>query len=466
MSNIKETVVNPFTGQVDVEYQDGATASYNIGNVVANNPLMGKGVFLSAGKASNGVFVGNRLKSVTDPVGYIIQPAGNNTSSFGMAINIPGGYDAIQLGYTHAGGAGACVGFKAIVAATDTVGDKSYTSTADGKRFTTPWRAGVEKNSVAIDGWYSVTWSGAASVDLADAGTGKVSVALSDIVPVTSIPDPSYPTHAPLLIRAYPGAAPFSRGSYSGTADPATYFPNAGPDFIMGAVRAGDCVTTPSSWNNASSVSFGSTSILPVFVVAYSGSAPNTVMLCGDSRFDGATEVSATRGYESFGFLLQKTLRQAGKQVAIARAAQSGMTSENYFQQGMAMLEKIVPSVAMYVSYTVNDDWPTAGVLAVARQRTLQFIDKCQQLGVVPFIISAYPRTMPSYPEFNGNLPLVQAHDTWCSNLGVPYFSPLKQYGDQYGAWAGNFGYDADHMTQAGYERMALDVAPLLDPFI
>lgn len=457
---------------VDTDTLGRATVTRGIGLGIAETQANAGGLvemrcgFMAADPRSIATHIGRRIKSVTDPVGYIIQPAGNNTSSFGMAINVPGGYDAVQLGYTHAGGGGACVGFRALVAATDDVGDKSYTATPSGKRFVTPWRNGVERNAVAVDGWHAVTWSGAATIDFPDAGPGNVSVAVSDMVPLIGIPDPVYPSHAPLLVRAYPGTGPFSRGSYSGIADAATYFPSAGPDFVMGAVRAGDAVSTPSSWPNSVSTSFGSTSIIPVFAIAYSGSAPSTVMLVGDSRFDGATEVAATRGYESFAFVLQQTLRQGGQQIAVVRAAQSGMKSEAYFQQGMAMLDKVVPTVAMYISYTVNDEWPTADVLALARQRTIRFIDRCQQLGVVPLVVSAYPRSMASYPEFNGNLPLLRIHDEWCASLGVPYFSPLKAYGDASGAWAGGMGFDADHMTQAGYRRMAQDVAPLLSPFI
>lgn len=77
-------------------------------------------------------------------------------ANYVQAIMLPVKFSAIRIGYPHLGGNGALAGMKALIAATDEIGDLTYTNTAACKKFITPMRAGVEKNSVAADGWQAV----------------------------------------------------------------------------------------------------------------------------------------------------------------------------------------------------------------------------------------------------------------------------------------------------------------------
>lgn len=410
-----------------------------------------------------GVPVRPRVAAVVIPISYIIAPSANNTVSFGLCVSVPCVYDAVQIGYVHLGGGGACTGVKALVASTEDYGDKSMANTASGKKFVTPIKGGVEVNAISATGWQAATWAGAASVDLADKGAGNVDFALSDIIPLAGIEDAANPGYAPLLVRMYPGAGVFSRSQYSGIADPAKFVADAGPNFVLGAVRSGDNVTTVGGWNAASTPSFGDTAFLPVVVVAYSAGQPVSIMYVGDSRMDGANEVAATKGYAGMAFKLQQQLTASGIKNGIVRAAVSGMTSTNYQQRGVKLLASgLAPTIALYQLYTVNDGLPTADILSVARYRCLAFIKQCQAAGTTPVILTAFPKT----GGHGANMAALVALDAWAASIGVPYFSPLATYGDATGAWAGGVNYDTDHMTQAGYDDLATRLRALIAPYI
>lgn len=403
-----------------------------------------------------------RLAAVVAPFSYIIAPGTANTSSFGLCINIPCVYDAVQIGYTHLGGGGACAGVKALVASTEDYGDKSLANTAAGKKFITPIKSGAEVNTVSATGWQAVTWAGAASVDFTDKGAGNVDFALSDIIPVAGIEDAANPGYAPLLVRMYPGAGAFSRSRYSGVSAPTKFIVDAGPNFVLGAVRSGDNVTTVSGWNAASTPSFGDTAYLPVFVVAYSGGQPVSIMTVGDSRMDGANEVAASKGYAGMAFKLQQQITASGTKNAIVRSAVAGMASINYQQRGVKLLSSgLSPTIALYQLYTVNDGLPTADVLSAARARCLAFLKQCQSAGTTPVILTSFPKT----GGHGANMAGLVALDAWAASLGVLYLSPLSIYGDAAGAWVGGVNFDADHMTQAGYDDLATRLRELITPY-
>lgn len=80
----------------------------------------------------------------------------SNLATYVQAIALPCKFDALQIGYVHLGGAGAVTGLKALVAGTDDIGDMTLTNTTGGKKFVTPRRGGVEKNTMTQDGWQAV----------------------------------------------------------------------------------------------------------------------------------------------------------------------------------------------------------------------------------------------------------------------------------------------------------------------
>lgn len=413
--------------------------------------------------AGAGLAVQPKLAAVVIPCSYIIAPSANNTVSFGLCINLPCVYDAVQVGYLHLGGGGACTGVKALVASTEDYGDKSMANTAAGKKFVTPIKGGVEVNTISATGWQAATWATAASVDLADKGAGNIDFALSDMIPLAGIEDAANPGYAPLLVRMYPGAGVFSRSQYAGIADPAKFVAEAGPNFMLGAVRSGDNVTTAGGWNAASTPSFGDTAFLPVVVVAYSGGQPVSIMYVGDSRMDAASEVAASKGYAAMSFKLQQQLTAAGIKNGIVRSAVAGMASANYQQRGVKLLSAgLAPTISFYQLYTVNDGLPTADILSAARYRCLAFLKQCQASGTMPFILPSFPKT----GGHGANMARLVALDTWVASLGVPYFSPLATYGDASGAWVGGVNYDSDHMTQAGYDDLATRLRALITPYI
>lgn len=443
-----------------------AVNGQDIGVVTSTKSAQGVGKIGTEGAqalSGAGLALRPKVAAVVAPFSYIIGPSAANTGSFGLCINIPCVYDAVQIGYPHLGGAGACAGVKALVASTEDYGNKIMTAADGDKKFITPIKGGVEVNAISATGWQAATWATAASVDLADKGAGNIDFALSDMIPLAGIEDAANPGYAPLLVRMYPGTGVFSRSQYAGLADAAKFGADAGPNFVLGAFRSGDNVTTVGGWNRASTPSFGDTAFLPVVVVAYAAGQPVSIMYVGDSRMDGANEVAASKGYAGMAFKLQQQLTSAGIKNGIVRAAVSGMASTNYQQRGVKLLSAgLAPTIALYQLYTVNDGLPTADVLSAARYRCLAVIKQCQASGTTPVILTAFPKT----GGHGANMAALVALDAWTASIGVPYFSPLATYGDTTGAWVGGVNYDSDHMTQAGYDDLATRLRALITPYI
>ena len=180
-------------------------------------------------------------------------------------------------------------------------------------------------------------------------------------------------------------------------------------------------------------------------------------MTAGDSRFDAVTEAPDVTGaaYRSFGFKLAKTLTDGGTNTHLIRAAFGGATSAQYQQHGMAVLDYAAPNVALYLVYSINDGTPTRAIIDAAKARAVAFVKKCRAKGVQPYLITSYPRGSMTAPE----KALLDALDVWSAASGVPYFSPLVQYGTASGDWQSGVSTDGtNHMTQAAYQDMATRV--------
>lgn len=389
--------------------------------------------------------------------------------NYAQAIMLPVKFSAIRIGYPHLGGNGALSGMKALIAATDEIGDLTYTNTAGCKKFITPMRAGVEKNTVAADGWQAVTWGGAATASASDLGTDNIDIAWSDLIPCESLPLASDPTgrfsgYYPLLVRIFAGAGYFSRSSYIGFSDPAKFLAECGAQVVLGANKSGgDFVGTPASWAQAGTPSFSDSAVLPLIIEAYAEGRKPTVLFVGDSRFASAPSTeSSTYAYRTLATKVEQAAMSDGVPLKLLRCCQGGKTTATYYQRASKILaNSIQPNVSVYLGYSINDGSPTAALLAAAKVRVLQHVDQCLKLGVTPVILSIFPATGGL-----ANMTDVAKFETFCASLGVPYLSPLAIYGTAAGDWANAADHvDNDHMSASGYTDLAARIYALIKPY-
>lgn len=386
-----------------------------------------------------------------------------------QAIMLPVKFQAIRIGYPHMGGNGALSGLKMLLAATDDIGDLSYTNTVNCKKFITPMRSGVENNAVQADGWQAVTWSGASAATAQDLGTDMMDVAWTDIIPVSALPLASDPTgrfagYYPLLARVYPGAGYFTRSSYIGFSDPTKFLAECGPQVVLGASKGGgDFVTTPASWNQAGTPAFSDSAVLPMIVEAYCEGRAPSVMIVGDSRFASASPTeSGTNAYRTLSTKVEQVAVADGVPLKLMRCCQGQKSSSIYFQRASKILAGAVqPNVSIYLGYSINEGSPTAATLSAAKARVLQHVDQCVKQGIIPLIVSIFPAGTGIT-----NLSGAVAFDAFCAGLGFPCVSPLKIYGDVNGGWANAADHsDSDHMSPAGYSDLAARIYALLKSY-
>lgn len=394
----------------------------------------------------------------------VVQNAENAT--YVQAVSFPGAYDAVRLIFPHAGGGGAVVGMTAAVAATDDLGDRTNVNVIGNgasRRFTTPWRAGVERNVYAADGWARVTVDGANTWGIEDSGDENlIFTKASDLIELHSIEDSLHPGWHSLLLRMYAGTGAFTRSGLTGFTDPTKFLAEAGHAYALGCFRGsgvagpatGDMVSNLALLSNANNVTFGDACVLPVIYEVYQGGdRASTVMMIGDSRFaypDAVTEM-ATYGYRTLSFRTEQRLLALKRKAVVTRCSQGARTTATYFARAQRYFQAgVTPDVVVYLCYSINDGIPTDALLASARTRVLRILELCKQAGSVPVLMSIFPDNNAAYA---GVAPKVREFDRWVESLGTLFISPLRRYGDANCNWitGGGWNSDASHMSNPGY---------------
>lgn len=413
-------------------------------------------------------FSGRKIKTVIRPYGTISGQATTGGVTQCLAVNLPCKFDAISIGYIHAGGVGAASGIVASLAASDDIGPCDYAlgaSDATLKKFITPKRGGTEYNTLSANGWHAVTWGGATSTGAADAGSNKQTVVWSDPIQCEAIESTSDAGWYPLLVRVYPGAGPYTTQNYSG-ANTGTNYNASNQAKFMQCTRTSDVATDPSLFSTSNTPALSSSGAPPIIIVAWSNNAAASVIFIGDSRFESVSETAytTTHGFAGLPYLFQKAATAAGKKCGVIRNARSGFTTTQYRDMALSTLASSAPSVAVILGYSVNDGNATTSVLSTCKANLLRVIDQCLAQNVVPVIV-------PAFPDLSWNatyLANVRDFVTWCEALGYPVFNALTRYGDSGGVYlsAYNDGTLGSHMNQAGYTQMAADLADFMDVYL
>ncbi|MGB3727476.1 MAG: SGNH/GDSL hydrolase family protein [Glaciecola sp.] len=388
-----------------------------------------------------------------------------NLATYTMLMMVPVEYDAIRIGWFHAGGGGNLSNLNMVVASTDNIGDLTYTNTDAAKKFITPEKDGVEYNSISTNGWRGVTWGGAGKLNITDPADGNYKIEYSDLISLNSVPHANnlYSGFRAVLVRVFPGDGVFSRGSFAGFSDPSKFLSECGDSIVLGATRGGgDHVANLAGWERAFTPSFSDSSVMPMMVEALSMTSNKvSVLFAGDSRFASAsiTATSENRAYQTLQWKSQQAMIDLGLNAGYLSCSKGGRTTDEYFSVAVEMLKSANPSHAVYLAYSSNDGAPTVERMANSRFKMLQFIALCKEKSIQPLILTSFP-TSTGYT--NDELSLLSDLDSYVASYGARYISPLKEYGTANGDWKSGFNEDANHMTDAGYNDLAEKIARLI----
>lgn len=388
-----------------------------------------------------------------------------------MALSLSTPFKAVQIGYVHAGGQGALVGATMLVAATDDIGTGNYGAGVNdpgAKKFTTPRRAGIEVNTLSgPDAWSTVYFNGAASLGIADPGVDAnsqpvISVGWSDPVNVNSVVDSRGKYN--LLVRINHGSGAYTKIDWNGIVTGSQYIDESGGQTLLIAQKTGNSAVDPTQWAYSAQPSYLSTYLPCIIVRVWSDAPTPTVYFRGDSRFEAATEVAATKAYAGLPFLLQSEMRARGRPIDVIRGGRDGAKSLYLHDAWDSIINSsgITPTVSVGLIWTVNDGTASAANIAIAKSRAAAFVERCRAIGSYPVLVTAYPKTGLISDEYAR---LLQLRD-WAGIFSCPVLDPIRTYGDGAGGWAAGANTDVNHMTQATYALFAKSLADAIEPAI
>ena len=420
--------------------------------------------------ASEAAWLTSSVSGASKRASFVVRPcpgpvsatAGPLTDTQLLVASSPVKYNAVRIGYIHAGGSGAVAGLIGVCAATDDVGTQDFTTLTDAnfKKVTTPKRGGTTTNALGAagaDGWRTLTWATASSVGIADPGAGKQSITWTDLIQCEGIIDSA--GVYPLLVRMYPGSAAASRiGILTGMQTGANYVTDVQKSYALSILRTGDNVTTLANWADANTPSTGSP--LALLVQFYAAGDVTDMVVVGDSRFGVSTELNASKAYYSFEAYLNNAFVAASRAVTLFRGGISGGSSAVYQLAAMNLLNTgYAPDVLLYLVWSVNDGSPTTALTAVAKFRAAEIVDKAKQAGAKVILIPYFPKGGGfTAPE----LAALADVKTFCTSTGATVFDAAATYGTSTGDWNSGVSFDGtNHMTQASYSDMATRVAAL-----
>lgn len=306
-------------------------------------------------------------------------------------MSAPCEFDAIQLVIGHAGPTTPTI--KAIVAVTETAANDT-----PANRFN-PIVGGVAYMTVDSTneqyGFKTPRWGGAGTKTYAGTGTRyNMEYAISDILPLSSVPRADIPGANPLLIV---------RVFNDGTSQPLVCYVDAGLANLRTAGGANgnqifqcaydsglDEVATPGS--NPGSLS---TATIVVGAIFYSRRSGASYVTIGDSITENDGLVADK--LSSWGLRAADAVSTQSAPVAYVNAGCSGQNSTAYLASGLSALAALKPNVAQYSAWSPNDfsGVPTVAVLRNRIEKmasNLQvFLDYCAKNRIISIVSTGIP---------------------------------------------------------------------------
>ncbi|KQU44180.1 hypothetical protein ASG84_12715 [Rhodococcus sp. Leaf278] len=237
--------------------------------------------------------------------------------------------------------------------------------------------------------WTQVTKSGLLRMALPIApATGRLSYALSDIIPLSSIPRTDGGSKPLLAIRAYMGASGDLPVLGNGTDDLTNWATKAGRRWVMRQMT-GDGVTDPSVFTSTTNVSQS-----PIIGVRYwSRGRVVNVMVIGDSLSDGR----GTYIGEGFGGLVADRLTSDALAVEYSNCGWSGQATSQFGERAIDVLfSDVKPDVLLFPNSSPNNESTlTDAGFAASDAMYQRVLAACARTGVTPVLWTMIP-TDPS----------------------------------------------------------------------
>jgi len=321
------------------------------------------------------------------------------TGTHNLMMTAPGDFDAVAVVAINID-----AGTMTIDAASVAVSERSDTSKTvpkiGGADYNVPAAAGTQS------GFIPVTWNGGSASIAVAAGTAALpTFAVSDFIPISSIPRVDDPTKFPLVIvREYFNNRTVSVLSFASAAEVDNFNTGMAPyEFYQVAQATVDGATAANAANFTSTWSAGaSTQSMRIFGLAFRiRGTSDTVLIAGDSilrSVAAAGNLTLNNAANITNGWFPATMRALASKTApigYVNLGISGDTSTSYLARAKAAITALRPSLAGYMPYTTNDAPTTAIVTTQQMSRGLDFTDTCRTGGTAPFLLQSSPCNRP-----------------------------------------------------------------------
>lgn len=306
-------------------------------------------------------------------------------------MSAPCEFDAIQLVVGHAGPTTPTI--KAIVAVTETAANDTpanrFNPIVGGVAYTTVDSANEQY------GFKTPKWGGASTKTYAGIGTRyNMEYAISDILPLSSVPRADIPGANPLLmVRVF----------NDGTSQPLVCYVDAGLANLRTAGGANgnqifqcayDSGVDEVAGTGSNPGSLGTATIV-VGAILYSRKSGACYMTIGDSITENDALVADK--LSSWGLRAADAVSTQSAPVAYVNAGCGGQNSTAYLASGLSALAALKPNVAQYSAWSPNDfsGVPTVAVLRNRIEKmasNLQvFLDYCAKNRIISIVSTGIP---------------------------------------------------------------------------
>lgn len=296
------------------------------------------------------------------------------SGSYGIKIEAESDFDAVKIVWVNRAG-------NAINNCTALVGVSETAATDTNNNISQPVIGGTAYGQLAaagsINGWRSVTWGGASSVNIGSAASAA-QYAISDWIPLSSIARTDGGTRPLLMVR----------GQHDGSVDGNFAFLNTAHcanNRTASAANRGRIVQTSSTTTgvsvpaNTGGLSNNAFEIFPIFRYR----KPSlSVMVAGDSTEQNDALVSAT--LTSWGWRGCCDASSTSRPVNYLNFGCSSKTSAEYWARTQeAITAGVVPDVLVIGPASVNDGYSNLDrTFETARSRALEIIEYVRTKGV------------------------------------------------------------------------------------
>lgn len=316
--------------------------------------------------------------------------------------------------------------------------------------------AGASANNSALTFSSFVTFSGSQSVNVPQATTGAggqiiPGVAVSDFVPVTSLPRTDVVSAPPLLRIAThfaPSASPTTHPSYNGTNYTNFNLLPGNPGFNYGNNQYTGTLATLTSTAQPTFDIYGGQQN-PISAIFYYSTRVASLVAFGDSLVQGGTTSTLMDGWPAYA-----TWRSYGttSPMEVSSLATSGQQSVDTFAILKAYVAQYKPQYVSFKAWSPNDG-DTQAIYDTTWGRTLDAIEYCRLNGVTPVVLTSGPAAGMTWSRIKAQNARVMALPAYVKKVDVgALINDPSNDGTIRAAYSAG---DGTHYTVAAYQAIA-----------